>query len=230
MIWYRAFLETRGRFCLALAMLTFMALVFSPRDATKIANSFLDSAAANTPLLWGMFAIMMAGAGINTQTSFSRRHGVHGSIFYTLSLPVSRRKLLLTRAAVGYAASFLLAIAACLIFWIASPGLRTLVTLDDLLTYATSLFVGTSVFYSFSVLLAIFLDEVWQFYASAALCMAALMIRPFAGTDWDIFRLVGAKSIPAIDGIWWPGFLGCLLLSGFVLLAAVRLVERREYR
>jgi hypothetical protein len=230
MIWYRAFLETRSRFYLSRAMLVFMALVFFPGDATKAAKIFSGVAKTNSGVLWGMFVIIVAGAGINTQTTCSTRQGVHGSIFFTLSLPVSRRKLLLTRAAVGYAASFVLAIAACLTFWISSPAVRSLVTLRDLLTYAVSLFVGTLVFHSFAILFATFLDEMWQFYASAAVCMAALMIRPFAGTDWDIFRLVGDRSIPVFGGVWWPGFAGCLLLSAAILLAAIRLVERREYK
>jgi len=35
-------------------------------------------------------AVYLAGAGVRTQSAFQRMQGLHGSTYFTLSLPVSR--------------------------------------------------------------------------------------------------------------------------------------------
>jgi hypothetical protein len=46
-------------------------------------------------------AVYLAGAGIRTQPAFSGTKSLHGSMYYTLSLPVSRFRLLAVRAGAG---------------------------------------------------------------------------------------------------------------------------------
>ncbi|MGH9763013.1 MAG: hypothetical protein ACREAC_19485, partial [Blastocatellia bacterium] len=48
-----------------------------------------------------MAAIFLAGAGIKTQPGFQNTKGLHGSMYYTLSLPVTRTRLLCVRVALG---------------------------------------------------------------------------------------------------------------------------------
>jgi len=46
--------------------------------------------------------VYLAGTGIKTQSGFQAMQGIHGSMYYTLSLPVSRFRLLGVRAAFGF--------------------------------------------------------------------------------------------------------------------------------
>ena len=52
-------------------------------------------------LFWIVPSVMFAGAGIKTSAAFEGRKGLHGSMHFTLSLPVSRLRLLATRAGIG---------------------------------------------------------------------------------------------------------------------------------
>src|ERR1035438_4342070 len=52
-------------------------------------------------LLYIFTAIFLAGSGINSQTTYGLTSGFHGSMLFTLSLPVSRRRLLFVRAGLG---------------------------------------------------------------------------------------------------------------------------------
>ena len=52
-------------------------------------------------MLYIFTAIFLAGSGVNSQTTYGLTSGSHGSMLFTLSLPVSRRRLLFVRAGLG---------------------------------------------------------------------------------------------------------------------------------
>src|ERR1035438_4815038 len=52
-------------------------------------------------MLYIIAANFLAGSGVNSQTTYAATSGFHGSMFFTLSLPVSRRQLLFVRAGLG---------------------------------------------------------------------------------------------------------------------------------
>ena len=67
-------------------------------------------------------AIMLAGAGIKTKLGFQQIKGMHGSMHYTLSMPVTRTRLLAVRVAVGLAEAPGLHLLMCSIFWSMIPA------------------------------------------------------------------------------------------------------------
>ena len=110
--------------------------------------------------------ILLAGAGINTQPAFQATKGLHGSTLFTLSLPVSRFRLLAVRASLGW---FEMAVALgawnCGV-WFLFPILRAATSGLEVFEYAGTLVVCASGLYSISLLLATFLDDLWQLYGS----------------------------------------------------------------
>ena len=113
-------------------------------------------------LLAPFVALMLAGSGINTQTGYAMRQGVHPSMIYTLSLPVSRRRLLGVRAGLGWVEMALIVAAMAAV----PPATRFLT--HGFFPWAYSfnvvapVMLGTSVIYALVVLLATFLDELWH--------------------------------------------------------------------
>ena len=100
MLWHKGWLETRLRLLFMLAW-----------EAIFLGAAYLrgvkDMASFTAVLIGGVFLgafvpIFLAGAGINTQASFQPAKGLHGSMLFTLSMPVSRLRLLAIRAGIGW--------------------------------------------------------------------------------------------------------------------------------
>ena len=77
-----------------------------------------------------------------------------GSASFTLSLPVSRRRLILTRAVVGAAEVIVLAIVPLLLIWAISPIVGYSFPLGDAARHAVLIIGGGLIFYGWGVLLS----------------------------------------------------------------------------
>src|SRR5690348_8066701 len=100
MLWYKSWLETRGRLLFVLVLsVVFFGPVYSPaRGAPGAMHLITGSLAAFTAVLAGV----LAGGGIVTEPGLRPQKGVHGSTVFTLSVPVSRLRLYSIRAIVGW--------------------------------------------------------------------------------------------------------------------------------
>src|SRR5213083_321035 len=100
MLWMKGWLETRWRFVLMLGVaLVILVLVVS--DGIQTMDMAHARVVVNLHWMISIFAaIQLAGAGIRTQSPFRAKAGLHGSTQYTLSMPVSRSRLLAVRALV----------------------------------------------------------------------------------------------------------------------------------
>src|SRR5580704_7281425 len=107
---------------------------------------------------------MVSGAGIATQPSIQAAKGLHGSMYFTLALPVSRFRLLATRAALGWL-EMCFAIGLLCLGMLAAPVLRATPPMEAF-EHAIALTVCASAFYSITVLLSTFLEEVWRVWGS----------------------------------------------------------------
>lgn len=140
MLWMKAWLETRWRLLYALAI---PGVVVASRHLTSVQDAHRMMGAMAVLLMFG--AVYTAGAGIRTQPAFSGTKNLHGSMYYTLSLPVSRLRLLAVRAGAGLletAGSILILISAC---WLKFPLVRAGSTPVDLLELVVAAIVCTPV-------------------------------------------------------------------------------------
>src|ERR1700733_5394066 len=160
MLWYKGWLETRYRILMVLGM----SLLFMFLMAHGVSSNPQPAARFTVPYLfyWVFVAVLLAGAGINTQSALQATQGLHGSMYFTLSLPVSRFRLLAIRAGLGMLETACVVAAVCCTTWAVFPGLRAHLTGLDAFEYIVTVSVCISEFYFLSVLLATFLDELWK--------------------------------------------------------------------
>jgi hypothetical protein len=182
-------------------------------------------------MLWPMIAVMSAGAGINTQTFTGAVHRAHPSMLFTLSLPVSRRRLLAVRAAAGAMETVFLICFTCILLWCISPILRRQTGVTGICRYMITTAIAASVFYCLSVLYATFLDETWQFNACFITIGAILTLRLLPVSSPVSVVIRSLSNIPALvtGDLPWPSLLLCLFVSVSLFSAAMRVVERRRY-
>src|SRR5215470_17098755 len=165
MLWMKGWFETRWRFLFVLGFAAFLLI-------NVVGNNVPDQPFAVAKLVYQMsfliaiIGIMLGGAGINTQAAFRATKGLHGSMYFTLALPVSRYRLLATRAATGVLELTAVIMLLYVGLWTTVPQLRALMTLPEILVYGFALAVSAASFYSVSVLLATFLDGQWQIWGS----------------------------------------------------------------
>ncbi|MBL8228314.1 MAG: hypothetical protein JNL98_07550 [Bryobacterales bacterium] len=255
MLWYKSWLELRFRvlctlfilFCLA-AFITFSASGFasnesrvqrlvsaigggvnhsgiSPVETAAIASAMFLVAAVIAPVM----SLMLAGGGMNTQTNYGMTPGFHGSMLYTLSLPVTRRQLLWTRAGLGaacYGVSLILCVA---LIGVAYPLCGVPVSPANLVRFLPGLFAGSAFFYGLAVLLSAVLDEFWGGMAGFLIIG---FLAGYSGGDkariGEVTSLMRGLSI--LRGQEWPLLAACLwTVAGLALIYAASLwVERRE--
>ena len=185
MLWHKAWLETRSRFLIGLALLLVLAAgaVFGyPAAARLIAQAgaidttgpmgrlIADALAVqrdfrgfvwwewhrqNLTQMWTLFAVILGSGGLLSRAAGS------GALL-TMSLPVSRPQLLAARAAIGMAELLALAIVPTLLIVLLSPAIGESYSIVDAVVYGVCLFFGGAVFFSLAVLLSTVFDDIWR--------------------------------------------------------------------
>ena len=107
MLWYKAWLETRSRFLIALvgsvALCSRLVVVFLTKGAPTQLSQVLHATHETLATVWLLAVTLIMMGGL-------LRERAVGSSSFTLSLPVSRLRLMSVRIAVGLAEAILLAI------------------------------------------------------------------------------------------------------------------------
>jgi hypothetical protein len=224
-------LETRWKFALLAALFAF---VLAQREAragdpdggiARLLNMF--------SLIWIFVSVMLAGTGIKTQSgsAFHPAKGLHGSMYFTLSLPVSRLRLLAMRSATGLLESAVIMLVVPCAAWMVVPPLRASASLTDALAYALTTFVCTLGFYFTSVLMALFFDGIWQAYGSVIVIgllrwLSSLLPVP---RSLDFFRAVGDSSPLITHVIPWAAMGVSLVFATILAVATAREVVTHEF-
>jgi hypothetical protein len=253
MLRWKTWIETRWRFWIGLALLTLSAastVLMYPRvtellsrmpeldvggdfgrqirEAAELARSFRGYAWSqffqkNALQLWMVFAILIGTGGLITPSG-------RGMLF-TLSLPVSRNRLLAVRAGVGIAELFALAIVPALVIPALAPAVGESFGAGAALIHGVCLFVGGLVFFSLTVLLSTVFHDIWR-PLLIALCFAfalgaAEQVSPELAR-FSVYRVMGAESYFHGMGLPWLGLLASATVSAGLLYAAARNLAQRD--
>jgi hypothetical protein len=226
-MWRKAWLETRWK--LALMTLLDAAILTLFLDDGVTAAAWASRLDGPLPLIFLVNAVVLGGAGINTQNAFRPGQALHGSMLYTLSLPVTRRRLVLVRAAVGMLCAAALIATVLLSLWLIAPGVCELTASAGTLrvvAYVAQIIAAAAVASSVSALFATRLDDIWHTYAALAVVVGTVFGVP-ASRFWTGTLSPGATAPPA-------PFTGAaiLLAAAFtagILALAVRVVRHREF-
>lgn len=231
MLWYKSWLETRVRLVFILAFMGFILLVqYSTQHAAHPGDkgasmAFVTMTFINVVVVSAIFG----GAGIATQPSLSAQRGIHGSTLYTVSLPVSRRRLLLVRAGLGGMESVAVITLFCAGLWFALPWLRVAMAGFQMLEYLVALLACGSIFYCVAVLLGSFLEDQWRVWGTmlVAATLAFASVHFHLPAFADILR--GMNKLLVEHTMPWSTMAFSLGMAAALLVATKEIVQRREY-
>jgi len=227
MLWYKGWLETRFRLVFVLVVVAFLFITQSYGGSKVDVRAVIFTAGTS---VW-LMCVFLAAAGIVTQQSLQAAKGLHGSTLFTLTLPVSRFRLLAVRASLGW-----LEMAAgigwvCCLLWFLFPVIRGGTTPQEMVEYAAVLIVCGSAFYCITVLLATFLDDLWRVWGSF-ICYGAiwwLASKIPAPASVNVFLAMGDGSPVLAHTMPWTPMAFALGLAAVLFFAALKVVQRREY-
>jgi hypothetical protein len=229
MLWYKGWVETRIRLAIALGFMSFF-LIFQHTHA----GIGKHPAPALVPFM-SMSAVwvcaFLAGAGIATQPAFQATKGLHGSMLFTLSMPVSRLRLLAVRASIGGIESIALIGSSCFAVWLMTPTLRATVTGTEMLEYAATLVACSLAIYLLSVLLATFLDEQWRIWGTILtfFAFAWASSQSLIPSSFDLFRAMRDGSPLVAHTMPWAAIATSVGLATVFFFTALKIAQSREY-
>ena len=234
MLWLKGWMETRLRLSFMLGLTTVSFLFIHSKTASVPPHPQAVMAAilsTSIPAVIVMFCAFLGGAGIVTQPSLQATKGLHGSTLYTLSMPVSRLRLLAVRATIGWLEVATLIGALCCEFWFGMRPLLGDVTPLEMVEQAGTLIACTSILYFVSVVLATLLDDQWRTWGTmlAAVAMYYPLTRYAAPSAVNVYWAMTKGSPLLAHSIPWSAMGFSIALSAVLFLVAVAIARRREY-
>jgi len=254
MLWYKAWLDTRWRFLIALVLLLCTALgnALTYPTVQGILEEASRNGSPNGPLaseinlavqlsssfrgyvwdqvvhhnmyyLWTLFAVLLAADG-----ALSQRTGA----LFTLSLPVSRRRLCAVRAAADLLELGLLALLPLLAVTLTAPAVGHSYALADALIHAIHMLIGGTFFYCLTLLLAAVFEDRWR------PILLALALAIFSGVSTEFMPALAAFSPVGVmtgesyfhtGAPAWTGLLIWPAVAASLFFCAVRRIEDRDY-
>jgi ABC-2 type transport system permease protein len=254
MLWYKSWLDTRWRFFVALGLLTMSAagivltyprvLALLPlvpasdaggelgrriREAAMLAREFRGYIWSqwfhgNARQEWTIVAALLGTGGLVAQ-------GSRGALF-TLSLPVSRNRLLAVRAAAGLGEMLVVALAAALLLPLLSPTVGERYALVDALAHAICLFAAGAVFFSLALLLSTSFEDPWRplliaLATAAVLAMCEMVFR--AMEPYSVFTVMSGDVYFRTGRLPWLGIAASLGAAAAMFSLATVNLARRDF-
>jgi hypothetical protein len=229
MLWHKGWLETRYRLLFALGFVgLFQGLQYRNGATPQSIFAFVQF---TVPVLVVMTYSLLGGAGIATQPSLVASKGIHGSTLFTLSLPVSRLRLMSVRAAIGWLEGIGVIGVLCCTLWLLCPALRAMVGPGTMIQYAATLIACGSAIYFVSVLLGTFFDDQWRTWGTMLTSGGLWWLSTHTGLPayLDIFGGMGKGSPLITHTMPWNAILFSMLLAAVLFLAALKVLRAREY-
>lgn len=250
MLWHKAWVDTRWRFFLALALLLVLACGSSltfPRvrdflgamqlptvadeEAAAALRESLEFMRTFRGYAWSQwfsqsFPILLTVLAALLGSGSPLVKGGSGALF-SLALPVSRGRWIGTRAGTAAAELLVLALAPSIAFAALAPLVGERFALSEALAYGSSAFLGASLFLGLAVFLSTLFVDVWR--PLLLTCVGAVAIGVVLPHDHGLFQAMGGRSYFFSGTLAWPELLASALgAAGFVYAAAAR-IARREF-
>jgi hypothetical protein len=255
MLWHKAWLETRWRFLIGLALLTMSAcgVVFAYprvlelmplvpsvdtggelgrriREAADLSRSYRGYVwsqwfSNNLPQAATLFAALLGTGGL-----LSRSAGT--GVLFTLSLPASRQRIVGVRAAAGLAELLVLIAVSTLALPLLSPAIGQRYGLTDAAIHGACQFIAGAVFFSLAFLLSTVFSDLWRplLLACAVAMVLALGEQLFRDVaPYGLYGVMSGEHYFRTGSVPWLGLLASAAASAALLMAAARNVERQDF-
>jgi hypothetical protein len=218
----KAWMETRWRL-LGVAMYLLIALAISS----------LNPAGTNVlTTLWFMLtflAISLGGSGVRSQAPLGFSEGLAGSTQFTLSLPVSRLRLLLVRAVAGMVETAAATVAVACLTWALIPNLRQTTAAGDFARLVITTILYLSAPYCAHVFFTTWVEEPYSMAYATFTLILLLLVGHRLAPAMDIVRAFSQASPLLTHRLPWPQLTASVILALILTFAAVQIVRRREY-
>ncbi|MEP6781578.1 MAG: hypothetical protein ABJC26_16890 [Gemmatimonadaceae bacterium] len=225
-MWYRSWLEVRWRLVLMTLVNAFIVTLLLD-DPVPFA-AWEHRLSGNLPFLFAMNAIVLAGCGLASQISQRPGQVVHSSMMFILSLPITRKKLVLVREAVGALGSLALVYLTFFAFWLGAPSLREGISAEAITLYLVSVTAFVLVAYAVSAMLSAVLDQLWQTYGAMAALALAFGAIPTARFWTSVFAEPSGDARGALMVVTIGSLASILVATGLVFLS-VQIVQRKQF-
>lgn len=252
MLFQHAFLETRWRFLIGLVVLPVSAAFVALSYPQVMALSQSVTASPDTSLgreiaesmqlartydgyVWsqwfrqegaqlaGLFAAIIGTGGLLSQAAAAR--------LFTLSLPVSRERLLAARAAAGLSQMLALTVVPALVIVLVSPLVSRSFPLIDALVYGIGAFAGCAVMFGLAFFFSSIFGNVWTPVVLTMCSGAALAaFEQITGADrFSLLRMIHGESYFHGLGFPWAMLLVSVLVSAALVYAGIRHFARLDF-
>jgi ABC-2 type transport system permease protein len=176
----------------------------------------------NLASLGTVFPVLLGAGGVYAQ----------GGAYYTLALPVSRRRVLATRAVTGLLLILALMLLCFLAIPLVAPAVGESYSFGDALVHAVCAFFAGSVLFSFTLLLTTVFSDVWRplligLVLGAAIGIAELFLHNTV--PFGLYRTMNAETYFLTGNLPWLGLLACAAGSAALIYAAALNLERRNF-
>jgi hypothetical protein len=255
MLWHKSWLETRWRFIAGLGLLTLGAcaiVLYYPeimklmpaartieasgevgrriREGIELASDYRGYIWSQwfreTPTQLGtLFAVLLGTGGVISQPSGA-------ATLFTLSLPVSRNRLLAVRAAAGLGEWFIVALVPALVISMLSPAVGEAYSIGSAIVHGICLFVAGAVFFSLALLLSTVFTDLWRPLLIA--CAVAVVLSMFETLARDlphvgIFSLMSGEVYFRTGHLPWAGLTIGTAISAAMLYGASAILAQRDF-
>jgi len=257
MLWYRAWVDTRVRFLVGLAIVT-CATVFvvamypsflriypnfvkSPYSypfrspgSWEIDPQFLELSAYRAYITGQLFLNNVVRfwclfAAILGSGGLLSRPG-HGGGAYALSLPVSRERLVMAQATMVLLELFVLAFVPALLVPVLSPLVGQSYVAADVVVHGASLLAGGTVFFATAFLLSSVFRDIWRpLLIAIALAFFLGSLELSFRSHPNIFRVMAGDAFVRGQGVPWSSLFACVASSTVMVYGAVLNIARRDF-
>lgn len=236
MLWYKAWLETRSRFLISLATITIFCAVFVHHaqgmirpNWTSDFNRLLFFNQLYAAILWIMAVVLLGMGGIVREKAI-------GTSSLTLSLPVSRARLVGVRVGMGMIEAIVMGIVPWAAVFMISALAKMPILMSQVCSYVILLVGGGLVYFAMAILVS---SLVAGEYTAPALALGIVLLAAMLFDTWlrrfNLWRLVtGDFSIDRntfllSEHLPWLGILTSVSVAALMLLASIIVVQNREF-
>lgn len=255
MLWYKVWLETRWRFVIGLAILACSAagvvLIYPrvvqlipmvPENGTggEIGRRIREAADLSREYrgyVWTqwfrqnlvqtgtLFAVLLGSGGLLSPGS--------GPALFTLSLPVSRGRVLGVRAAAGLLEFFTMVVVSTIVLVLFSPAVGERYSVTAALVHSICAFAAGAVFFSLAFLLSTSFADIWRplliAIGIAVVVSLGEQVVPALSRSYGIFGLMSGETYFRAGDVPWIRLLLAAAASGGLLYAARASVARQDF-
>jgi hypothetical protein len=224
----KAWLETRWRLIGLFGIpAILLAIIYGARHDPRTGSTALE-------LMWVSLSCampLMAGSGVKSQapTHISFPEGLAGSTQFTISLPVSRKLLVLVRAGIGLFETFVATVFIAVALWALFPSVSRSIAPADFVRLVLATLLWLPAPYCAALLSQAFLVEPLNFFPAGYGVVFLLWLLHKISPVVDIVRAFGAESPVLTHRLPLTQLATATVLAATLLLIAVWGVQRREY-